>query len=424
MVSPTYGLIRELSLVEPDPSEPGRPFVIVATLANHAYLSKEHADRFSCSGKGFSYERAVEGALGEAVERYSAGFLWPEEITRTRRSELPNRAIDPRELVLYHPSQYAHLPYVQYQDESLIGWVRARSLTTNDFVWVPALSVFLTYACGPEEFLFPATSNGLAAGPTLQTAILAAALEAIERDAVMIGWLNRLYRDRWEPSTHPDASTRHLVEAYRRRGVQIGLFRMYSDVDLVSVFVAVGHEPERMPAAVFGLGADFDPATAAAKAVAEVAQIRPALRRRLRQPETQARVGELLEDPTRVSSLDDHHLLYAHPDSLKHLQFLLSGPVYSKQWPSSKPARTLRDLVDNLRALGHELIYYDVSTPDLEKLGLRAARAIIPQFQPIDFGWAERRLGGRRLYELPVALGLRSRPSTMETLNRNPHPIA
>ena len=400
------------------------PYVVQASLGNHRYLSKEQADQFSCSGKGFTMERAVEGALGEAVERYAAGFWWPEEIRRAKRGDLEGRAIDPREFVLYDESQYGHVQYKPYADDSVLGWVQAWSLTHGDHVWVPALGVFMTYPCADDEFLWPATSNGLAAGPTLGRAVLSAALEVIERDAVMIGWLHRLCRDRWSPAAHPDPDTRQLIEAYRRRGVEVGLFRMPTDLDEVSVFLAIARDPAGRPSAVVGLGADFDPAIASAKAISEIAQVRPALRRKLRQPETQARLKELLDDPGRVRTLHDHDLLYADPASLDKLEFLFARPIDVAEWPPASPRRGLADLVTALHARGHELIYHDVTVPDVEKLGLFAARAIIPGFQPIDFGAGERRLGGRRLFELPMRLGLRRERATIATLNPDPHPIA
>lgn len=410
--------------MEADPSEPGRPFVIQAELANHNYLAKEHADQFSCSGKGFSVERAVEGALGEAVERYSASFWWNEEIRRSRRAELPGRSIDPRDLVLYDPSQYADLPYAPYLETSTLGWVEARSLTAKAPVWIPALSVFLTYPTSAEEHLAPSTSNGLAAGATLANAILAGAFEVIERDAVMIGWLNQICLDRWDPATHPDSEIRELVEAYRRRGVEVGLFRMATDVSGVSVFLAVARSPDNLPAAVVGLGAHFDAGTAAGKAVSEIAQVRPALRRKLRREETKARLEELRREPGLVTTLHDHDLLYAHPESLNRVDFLFSRTISGRDWPDHTYTRGLADLVTMLANAGHDLIYYALCVPELERLNLYVARVIIPHFQPIDFGWKERRLGGRRLFELPVALGLLPHANAIPTLNPDPHPIA
>jgi ribosomal protein S12 methylthiotransferase accessory factor len=398
--------------------------VIQAELANHRFLPREQADQFSCSGKGFSIERAIEGALGEAVERYSASFWWEEEIRRARRAELPGRTLDPRHLVLYEESQYTDLPYRQYTDDAVMGWVQARSLMTGESIWVPALGVFLAYPATAEEYLWATTSNGLAAGSTLEQAVTAAAMELIERDAVMIGWLNRVYADRWDPANHPDPEIRELVEAYRRRHVEVGLFGMGTDVSGVSVFLAIALDSAHLPAAVVGLGADFDAGVAAGKAISEIGQVRPALRRKLRRPDTQARLEELRADPRLVTSLHDHDLLYAHPESIARLDFLFSRPIGIREWPAADGQRGLADLVSTLGAAGHELIYYNLSTPDLAGSSLFTVRAIIPHFQPIDFGWKERRLGGRRVVTLPATLGLLPRPNTVGTLNPDPHPIA
>ena len=62
-------------------------------------------------------------------------------------------------------------PYSAYSDDTIFGWVRARSLVGDQLVFVPALAVFMNYDVqSAEEFIFPITSNGLAAGPTLAQA--------------------------------------------------------------------------------------------------------------------------------------------------------------------------------------------------------------------------------------------------------------
>ena len=71
-----------------------------------------------------------------------------------------------------------------------------------------------------------------------------------------------------------------------------------------------------------------------------------------------------------------------------------------------------------------DFLYFDLTSQDLLEFGIHAARVIIPGFQPIDFGWKERRLGGERLYQLPQRLGLRSHRGTLEELNPDPHPIS
>src|SRR5262249_49821271 len=163
-------------------------------------------------------------ALGEALERYSASCWNIEEIIFRRRHELDGESVDPRDLVLYTRSQYAELGYSAYSDDTIFGWVRARSLTEDQLVFVPALAVFMNYEVqSPAEFIFQITSNGLAAGPTLADAILRGAFEVMERDAAMITWLTRLPVTRVDPASHPDRDVQEICRAYRRRSVQLEL---------------------------------------------------------------------------------------------------------------------------------------------------------------------------------------------------------
>ena len=429
LVSPRCGLIRRFQPVHKDVSEPERPYIFRAELANARFLDS-HEDAFLvASGKGMTEAAARASALGEAVERYAASLWGDDRVVRAARADLPGPALDPRRLVLYRPEQYAALRYRPYDDTTVLGWVRARSLASGEELFVPALAVLLAYDVHPDEgFIFPITSNGLAAGPTLADAVLSGAYEAFERDAFLALWLHRLPAGRIDPASHPDPAVPALCRAYARRGVAMELYRVPTDHP-VHVFVGLGVETEASggPACVVGLGADLDPAAAARGALLEVAQVRPALRMRMRQPDARARLAELLDDPHRVAELTDHDLLYASPAMLGRFDFLRTRPFASLDWSDTAPrgaAARLRLLAEHLAAQGSDLVYADLTTADLADLGLHVARAILPDYQPIHFGRAERRLGGRRLYELPRRLGLRPDDAAPGDLNDDPHPLA
>ena len=432
LVSPRTGIVRRFEPFGKDPVEPAIPYIVRADVANHLFISNREGEGDICSGKGLAIEEARVTALGEAVERYSGAVHSIEEVQYARRSELGVLSLDPRELVLYHSSQYQDLEYAPYEDNRL-GWVVARSLVSGDEVLVPAISVFMNYhAHANEEFLFPITSNGLATGRTLLEAVWNAANEVLERDAFMIAWLNRLPAQRFSARTHPDPNIAELAELYRRRGVEIRLYRLPTDHHC-SVFAGVALEaPGRGgPAAVVGLGADPDPVMASRKAALEVCQVRPALRRRMRNPKTQARLQELVNDPHLVATIDDHDLLYASPQSLARLGFWLDvgeQPFDVTLRRADTPAQKLADLLGWLKIQSHQgsydLLYVNLTPPDMAELGLYTARVILPGFQPIDFGWNERRLGGHRIYSQPFKLGLCSEHSNWDNLNHDPHPLA
>ena len=427
LVSARTGVVRRLERFAKDSSEPIWPFIFRADVANNRFTKEDAEDSNICSGKGITTEAAQQSALGEAVERYSSTCHGGEEVQFFSRQELGDKALDPRRLVLYFSDQYHGLPYSPYDDASVLGWVPARSLATDAEVLVPAISVFMNYrAAANEEFICPITSNGLATGPTLLDAVFAAALEVVERDAFLNTWLNRLPGPCFRPDTLPDAEMRELHEAYRRRAVELRLRQLPTDMPCF-VFACIALDNSSTgPSAVVALGAAPDAASAARKALLEVTQVRPGLRQRLRQPKIRARLAELLADPREVKTLHDHDLLYASPESLAELGFLLDEPAdfpwYAAQRVS--PAELLSRLVDHLQASGSDLLYANLTPPDMEALHLYTARAILPGFQPIDFGWKERRLAGERLFTLGRTLGLRERDSTRGELNPAPHPLA
>jgi ribosomal protein S12 methylthiotransferase accessory factor len=171
------------------------------------------------------------------------------------------------------------------------------------------------------------------------------------------------------------------------------------------------------------LGADIDPIAAARKAALEVGQVRPAIRRRARR-EGAARVHELVADPTLVESMEDHALLYAGPQMADQLRFLFGE---RRPWCPRMvvdPAAGLRRIVEHFAGVGQEVLYANLTPPDMAAVGIFTARAIVPDFQPISFGKGERRLGGRRLYEFATQQGFRSAEATPAELNPMPHPIA
>lgn len=414
LVSPLTGVIHSLQL-----TSPAQPALASAELANHRFASFVPPGQHLCGGKGFAPEEALRSALGEAAERYSASSWDARQIRHARAADLPGPALDPSALVLFAPEQYAHLPFAPYTGANVLGWAHWRALAGGGELFVPALATFLPYQPrAPEENLFPNTSNGLAAGPTLAAAVLGAACEVLERDAFMAMWLHRLPCQRTDPQSHPDAEITAFCAAEKRRGVSTFLFRLPTDHPC-HVFLALGlSESPNEPAAAVGLGASLHAAEAARKAVLEAAQVRVSLQQVLRMPGMQARAAALARTPQLVATLEDHALLYARREALGALDFLLERPLTPYAWPPA-PADELAALVAHLRASGDELLFHNLSPPDLAALGIYTARAIVPGYQPIDFGWGGTRLGGTRMFELPQRLGMAS-----AGLNLFPHPFA
>jgi ribosomal protein S12 methylthiotransferase accessory factor len=80
--------------------------------------------------------------------------------------------------------------------------------------------------------------------------------------------------------------------------------------------------------------------------------------------------------------------------------------------------------VEALTGAGCRVAYVDLTTDDVAPYGIRVVRTIATGLQPIHFGHGEERLGGRRLFEVPRALGHATASRTEADLNPCPHPLA
>ncbi|MCB0192257.1 MAG: YcaO-like family protein [Anaerolineae bacterium] len=438
LLSQSINIIKEFELFQKVSDEPAQPYLFRAELVNHHHLKGDERRYLRSSGKGMTPVEAQMGALGEGVESYSALSWSNDEILFAPQATREAKFLTPDKLGLYLPEQYAELSYTPYTNDSTVGWVQARSLVTGEHVFVPAQAVFLAYKPQAEEKLYiPPSSNGLAAGPTLPEAIYRAACEVIERDAFIITWLNRLPCQRIDPCQHPDANIVGLCRAYQRRHVEILLYRLPTD-QFCHVFMALTRQTDASangPAIAVGLGADLDAPRAARQAILEAAQTRASLQWYIKQPDVQQYISALVERPYLVAAGHDHALRYASPAATSAFDFLLSRSPTLFDWEAQtreRPAapanagaaHKLDILTQSLDAQNRDLIYFNLTPSNLATLKLFTARAIIPGFQPIHFGYNERRLAVNRLYQLPHQLGLTNSLTTPQMLNPDPHPMS
>ena len=204
LISPKVGVIRNVAPQLRGSEEPTPPYLYTATLSNFDFHNVDKTERMG-AGKGVTEKDAMASAIGEAIERYCA-FQWdPYRTFLAKWNALsPAASISPAELVLYSDDQYSagKLPYIRWKEDADVTWIHGVEMPSGRPVALPASLVYLVHPVPRhEDFFAPASSNGLAAGPTLQGAILAGICELMERDALLVAWMNRL------PAIELDLST-------------------------------------------------------------------------------------------------------------------------------------------------------------------------------------------------------------------------
>lgn len=426
LVSPRTGIIRSLQRVSRGTEEPSVPVVVQSSLSQFDYRRGNDSDR-TAAGKGETEREAALGAIGEALERYCSYQHNPQAVFHETTTALGAAAIRPAEFVLYSDRQYASpgFRYPKPDDAAPIAWTTAVELPAKSVAYAPSSLVYLYFDPNSRDGYFcPATSNGLAAGPTLQSAILSGLYELIERDAFLINWMNRLPAPRVDYSTATGIATR-IRSHYARFGVEAAVFDITNDIGVpVMMAMALDHSGNG-PSVVIGLGCHLDPAVALKKALMEVCQVRPSetLKFATKPP------ADRLHKYSDVKTLEDHAGFAAIAANLHEFDFLLKndGHVKLDNLPNGSCGDIETDLhrcVALLRAQGSRVAYVDLTTPDVEPYGMYVARAIATGLQPMHFGHGEERLGGTRLFAVPTRMGFANDVRTAADLNPCPHPLA
>lgn len=403
------------------------------------------ADRVSTGMSVGDRARAWVCAVGEAVERYCGNFV-PTGLVRDSFEGLAQRgisAVDPRRLALYSPAQYAEpgFPFRPFTTDLEVRWAEGRSLDDDRPILVPASLVYVNYYLGPGE-AEPVTNfvnlAGIAAGSCREAAETAAMEELIERDATMIWWHNGLAarpihadHPRLAPLLQPCpelgpgwAQARGVDSEWRYRLVAIPTTL---DVAVVGVLV---HDPRRD---IVGLGvaARPDPAEAVHKAFAEAVSLHIYASGLL---DPGGAIWQLVDDGLFDGSVLKAHRVDRHyrDDYRPDWRDALDLACHSQVWldprmgealaPILGPATpvALDDLAHvtgsawsgyrrRLLACGMRPCSVDVTTPDVAATGTSVVRVVAPgaySNPPAAFPF----LGGRRLYDDPVTLGLRGAP--------------
>jgi ribosomal protein S12 methylthiotransferase accessory factor len=268
--------------------------------------------------------------------------------------------------------------------------------------------VVLPYRYDPDNGELPiaqSISTGLACHRSPEEAAVSAICEVIERDAFTITWQARLDVPRIRTETLSDRS-RDLVERFERTGSAVVLFNLAMDHGVPTILSVLRAWNAGEPALVFAASTDPDPEKAARKSLEELAHTR-----RLAQQLT-ADLPPLAAAPDyeNVVNQDCHVRLYCDQANVPLADFLFASDERVDfhgigNLATGDPGRDLEILVGKVRAVNHRVLLADLTTEDVESLGLAVVRALIPGFHPLFMRHSLRALGGARLYEVPQELG-------------------
>ncbi|WP_433346246.1 TOMM precursor leader peptide-binding protein [Microtetraspora malaysiensis] len=392
----------------------------LATVA--AVLAGDPAGNAAGYGRTPGFAQSERVALFEAVERLGGIGAIGRSVTEAAFAGLgPERALDPVRLGLHEPECYAQPGngLTAYAPDVPTTWADGWSYTRAAPIMVPEhVAYWGTRKPGTPRFVAE-TSNGCGLGNSLVEAVLHGLFEIAERDAFLMTWYagTPLRRIAVPPD---DPVLPHLSDRLEYLGYELLFFDATTDLGIPAVLSLAWRDDGAAPAAFFAAGAHPDPVAAMRSAVAELAvDVETAADRARRSPADyrRERLLHLMEHPDSVRAMNDHVALYGLPEAAGGYRFLLSGQagtVDAAELGDDEAPRIATDLwtvlnhyVARLRRLGLELIAVDQSDRRIrDRLGLHAAKVIVPGTLPMTFGHRNRRVRGLpRLWEVPRRLG-------------------
>src|SRR5918998_946524 len=380
------------------------------------------------SGAGLTQEMAASSAIGETIERFCCAIYDQQSLivssyTKLQRAGL--KAVPPDAFALFSDRQYTQdgFMYQRFTYDTEVSWTWGYSLVKNEPVLVPACLVYLPYRYEHRgDLIADGVSTGLCCGRSVAEAILGGLYEVVERDAIMIMWMNQLpcpglntASGLWLPKV--------LQERFAPSNLGFYINDISTDIPVPVIFGLLIDERNEGMAVAVGASANLDAEGAALKALLEAAQGRLWLKSMKR---SGTRVYR--EDFTDVEYFEDHVRLFGSLNSIPYVNFLTQRSV-DKDIHSVRTlqvvdtAQDLERCVNVLAAKGFDVIVVNLTQPDIEDLGFFVVKVLVPGLVDINPNHNLPHLGGKRLYTVPRMLGYRDRTIREHEMTSIPHPF-
>jgi ribosomal protein S12 methylthiotransferase accessory factor len=346
-------------------------------------------------------------------------------------------AIHPRKLHIHEDEQQNEkgFNYVPYHDDLELNWIWAYSWKKQKSVLVPEQLVYYRVIAPKEEpvhrFCYE-TSNGCALGGTIEEAIFYGLLEVVERDAFLVSWYNRLPLKRLNLELVEDRNILLVKDRIESMGYELYVFDMTMGTKIPAIWAMIVNPKEDAPVKCYSAaGAHPNPEKAIFSALVEVITSVPIYEKSM--PEHREKAEELYRDGGLVQEMHDHVLLYSLPKSIERFDFLLEKEktigvqeAFSSWYQGEPPldfTEEVTTLMSTILSEAEDIFIIDQTTPELEKVDVKAVKVIVQGMLTMSFGHQYRRINKQRVKKAPVTVGYRGQEIKDQEINMYPHPF-
>lgn len=368
-------------------------------------------------GRTNNYSDSKLTAMLEGLERYCG--MEPrgkKTILHSSYDELgATNAIDPIELGIHHPSQYAlpNFPFKKFDRFKKMNWVWGYSLTQKRPILVPETYAYygLNYRDGVQNSFVYEISNGCALGGNILEAVLHAIFEIVERDAFLITWYTKLPLQKIQIDHINNLTIRLMIARFENlTGYKISLFDMTLDSGIPSVWAVARNSKNEGLNILCSAGCHLNREKAIENSLHELCGILIAMQGKFEKRKDELK--KMVKDFSLVKHMEDHSLLFGLRELEFEFDFLLEDRKAKdlKRFDSIEFTNNLSlDLIKVIQKfidIGLDIIVVDQSAPELDISNLKCVKVIIPGMLPMTFGHDMRRIFQLpRLFNVPEKMG-------------------
>lgn len=355
----------------------------------------------SSGGLGVSDTKkgAMISCLAEALERYCMSYIPDSEVIFNSLNKLDEDRVF-EDFYTYSQEQYQSNKNFLNPKTDCIHWTKICSVKAPEkWKYWPASLIYL-----PFELSIPVAENsstGMAAGTTLDECILSGLLELIERDALMINFLQRLNPPEVDIDSIDGCNKEFLQKI--KKDYSVKLYKLYSDIDVPIYLSLIWKGTGRNLHYGIGASANLNSDYAISKALKEC----------LFTHFYSKSIMDLRKDnPKSINALYEHFLYYQGINFSK-LLFDSKRELYKRQ------ETTIEKVLEQLEQANIDVYYKELTTPDVKNTNLRVVKIIAPGLIDLNKSHVLPRKGAKRFWEVPKKLGLKCN----DELSRDPHPF-